>query len=114
MKKTSDDLDRLLRMTPCDEFLDQAGPKLPSVERPLWAGLLNSVVGTLLILGGLYAILFWYGYSTMIDPSLPDKEWWAEWQARAFAGELLVALAFGISVIVSGCWLLIRCMKRTG
>jgi len=34
-------------------------------------GCLRVVIGPILILAALYALLFWYGYSTMIDPSLP-------------------------------------------
>jgi hypothetical protein len=45
----------------------------PSGVRSSPAGRLRSVLGTIPILAGLYAILFWYGYSTMIDPSLPDS-----------------------------------------
>ena len=69
-------------------------------------GLFRLFIGLILILAGLYAILFWWGYSTMIDPSLPDTEWWAEWRGKAFAGELLIALTLGIGLVCYGCWLL--------
>jgi hypothetical protein len=67
-----------------------------------------------MLLAGLYALLFWYGYSTMIAPSLPGTEWWAEWFRRAFATDLLVALPLGIGMVASGLWLLIRGMSRHG
>ena len=44
----------------------------------LHMGCLRVFIGSILILAGLYALLFWYGYSTMFDPSLPGTEWWAE------------------------------------
>jgi hypothetical protein len=50
----------------------------------------------------------------MIDPSLPDTEWWAEWKGKAFAGELLIALTLGIGLVCYGCWLLGRGMGRIG
>jgi hypothetical protein len=72
------------------------------------------LLGAILILAGLFAIRFWYGYSTMIDPSLSDSEWWAEWAGRAFAGELLVALTLGIGMVASGCGLFIGGVRRIG
>ncbi len=77
-------------------------------------GCLRIFRGPIRILAGLYALLFWYGYSTMIDPSLPDTEWWAEWKGKAFAGERLIALTLGIGLVCYGCWLLGRGMGRNG
>jgi hypothetical protein len=48
----------------------------------LHMGCLSVLIGQILILAGQYALLLWYGYSTMIDPSLPGTEWWAEWAGR--------------------------------
>jgi hypothetical protein len=84
--------------------------------RRFWPGLIDGLfrlfIALILILAGLYAILFWWGYSTMIDPRLPDTEWWAEWKGKAFAGELFIALTLGIGLVCYGCWLLGRGMKR--
>ena len=77
-------------------------------------GCLRVFIGPILILAGRYALLFWYGYSTMIDPSLPGTECWAERAGRAFASELLAALTLGIGMVASGCWLLIRGMRASG
>jgi hypothetical protein len=80
----------------------------------LYMGCLRVLIGPILILAGLYALLFWHGYSTMIDPSLPGTEWWAEWAGRAFASALLAALTLGIGMVASGCWLLISGLRRHG
>jgi hypothetical protein len=77
-------------------------------------GCLTALAGATLIVAGLNALLFWSGYSTMINPSLPDSEWWAEWAARAFAGEFLAALILGIVMAATGCWLLTRAWRRAG
>jgi hypothetical protein len=56
--------------------------------------------------------VFWFGHSMMIDGSLPDAAWWAEWAARSFAGWLLVVMGFGIGMFTLGFWLLVSGMKR--
>lgn len=113
-----DGLERLQKMRPSDELANRDMLKYAMTLRSFWAdlivGFLRPFIGPILIFSGLYAILFWWGYSTMIDPSLPATEWRAEWAGRAFAGELLVALTLGIGMVASGCWLLIRGMRRIG
>jgi hypothetical protein len=110
-----DGFDRLQKMRPCDELSNHDMLKYPMTWRSFWADLivilLRPFIGPILIFSGLYTILHWYGYSTWMDLSLPDAEWWAEWAGRAFAGELLVALTLGIGMVASGCWLLIRGMR---
>jgi hypothetical protein len=118
MRDEPDGLDRWQKLSPCDE------PSRPDMRsytgswrriRPgLIDGLCRPFIGLILMLSGLYAILFWWGYSTMIDPSLPDTEWWAEWKGKAFAGELLIALTLGIGLVCYGCWLLIRGWGASG
>ena len=103
-----DGLDRLKKMRPCDELSNHDMLKYSITWRSLWAdfvvGPLRPFTGPILMFAGLYAILFWCAYSTWIDPSLPDTEWWAEWAGRAFAGELRVALTLGIGMVALGCW----------
>jgi hypothetical protein len=77
-------------------------------------GCLRVFIGPILIVAGLYAILAWYGYSTMIDPLLQASDWWAEWARRAFASELLAALILGIGLVASGSLVVIRDLRRGG
>src|SRR4051794_26144814 len=99
MEKATGDLDHLPRMSPVDEPVAPSGAggrrrglRITKQEAMIVSGLFRLFIGLILILAGLYAILIWWGFSTMIDPSLPDTEWWAEWKGKAFAGELLIAL----------------------
>ena len=116
MRDEPDGLDRLQEHSPCDEPACQDMRSYTGFWRRFWPvlidGLFRLFIGLILILAGLYAILFWWGYSTMIDPSLPDTEWWAEWKGKAFAGELLIALTLGIGLVCYGCWVLGRGMRR--
>ncbi len=111
MREEPDGLERLQKNSPCDRPACHDLRGDPGFWRRFWPGLVDGLfrlfLGLILILAGLYAILFWWGYSTIvIDPSLPDTAWWAEWRGKAFVGELLIALALGTGLVCYGCWLL--------
>ena len=72
MSDEPDGLDRLQKLSPCDEPSCQDMRSYTGIWRSFWPGLIDGLfrlfIGLILILAGLYAILFWWGYSTMIDP----------------------------------------------
>jgi hypothetical protein len=66
-------------------------------------GCLSKVMGVLLIPLGLWLDLTILGFASLIDPSLPKDEWWAEYWGRISWGGLgmnLVMIALGVWLVV--------------
>jgi len=62
------------------------------------------LLGLVLILGGLWAILLALAFASMIDPSLSDAAWWAEYLRRLMTES--VGLAFCLLMVLGGAWLM--------
>lgn len=112
MGSDPDEIGRWPRLTPDEDVPRMTGRGEPGPG--VLSGLFRAFRGPILIMASLYALLFWYGSSTMIDPSLPHGEWLARWSAGAFSGELLVAFTLGLGLLACGFWLTIRDFRRRG
>ena len=69
--------------------------------------------GVFLIMAGVWWILNILAYATMIDPSLPDAAWWAEYRSKVLGFEGIGILATWASMIAVGVGLLVWSPDRS-
>jgi hypothetical protein len=90
-------------------------------SKPLWADWgfdtcdaprilsMVKIIGFLLILFGLWTVLFNHAFGSMIDPAVSDWEWWLQYLRSTWPLSL-----FSLALIFVGAWLLFGSPRRWG
>lgn len=72
-----------------------------------------AIVAGLAILVGLCSIFFALGFATLIDPSLDDTQWWAQYRKNLLS-DLTMPLGYGLVLLWIGLALLRDVWKSAG
>ena len=66
---------------------------------------LSKAMGLMVVLLGLWLALTVVGFAGLIDPAVPEPEWWAEYRARL--ADNLGGIGIGLAMAAVGGWLVV-------